>query len=357
MGEAGTDGGRPGHAGGQWRADGGGPKKEGDDSAAAMPKHGGPEPGAGIMRADRTVPDLSFSVRQIGRLYAADGTPCLPQTADAAAAKSASVTNPVLASFTQHTYEDASVGASMPYNLFLPAGYDGKKQYPLLIFIPDASANINEPTTPLFQGNGATVFADPVWQAKHPCIVLALQYTDDLVTQLGMMTTDANGWSQGLQLAWDTIEHVTESYAVDPQRIYGTGQSQGGMANIAIADRHPDFFAAQYLVACQWKTEEMAAMKDSRLWITVSTGDTKAHPGMDAATALWESLGTRVSRNAAPWNNKSSVAILDAAVRAQAKEGAPINYTVFADGNHMYTWSFAYNIDAIRDWLFAQKKA
>ena len=26
-------------------------------------------------------------------------------------------------------------------------------------------------------------------------------------------------------------------------------------------------------------------------------------------------------------------------------------------GNHMYTWSFAYNIDAIREWLFAQKKA
>ena len=22
----------------------------------------------------------------------------------------------------------------------------------------------------------------------------------------------------------------------------------------------------------------------------------------------------------------------------------------------MYTWSFAYNIDAIREWLFAQKK-
>ena len=98
------------------------------------------------MRADRTVPDLSFAVRQVGRLYAADGTPVLPQAAGAAA-------------------------------------------------VASASANINEPTTPLFQGNGATVFADPVWQAKHPCIVLALQYTDDLVTQLGMMTTDANGWS------------------------------------------------------------------------------------------------------------------------------------------------------------------
>ena len=33
------------------------------------------------------------------------------------------------------------------------------------------------------------------------------------------------------------------------------------------------------------------------------------------------------------------------------------NDTVFEGGNHMYTWSFAYNIDAIRAWLFAQKKA
>ena len=67
------------------------------------------------MRADRIVPDLSFAVRQVGRLYAADGTPVLPQAAGAAA-------------------------------------------------VASASANINEPTTPLFQGNGATVFADPVWQ-------------------------------------------------------------------------------------------------------------------------------------------------------------------------------------------------
>lgn len=226
----------------------------------------------------------------------------------------------------------------------------------LVIFIPDASANINEVTTPLFQGNGATVFAEPAWQAEHPCIVLALQYTDDLVTQLGMMTTDKNEWTPGLTLAWDTIQHVVTSYAVDTHRIYGTGQSQGGMSNIAMADRHPDFFAAQYLVACQWNVDEMAAMKDSRLWITVSEGDNKACPGMNAATALWERLGTPVAQNASYWNNKAPVAVLDDAVRELAKEGAPINYTIFAGGNHMYTWSFAYNIDAIREWMFAQRK-
>lgn len=50
------------------------------------------------------------------------------------------------------------------------------------------------------------------------------------------------------------------------------------------------------------------------------------------------------------------VAELDEQVRELAAQGKKINYTVFAGGNHMYTWSFAYGIDAIRDWLFAQKK-
>ena len=43
------------------------------------------------------------------------------------------------------------------------------------------------------------------------------------------------------------------------------GQSQGGMANIALSDNDPSLFAAQYLVACQWKTEEMSVMKDKNL--------------------------------------------------------------------------------------------
>ena len=40
--------------------------------------------------------------------------------------------------------------------------------------------------------------------------------------------------------------------------------------------------------------------------------------------------------------------------RELAAQGAPINYTVFAGGNHRYTWSFAYNIPFILDWMFAQ---
>lgn len=49
----------------------------------------------------------------------------------------------------------------MPYNIYLPEGYDKnkKKVYPLVVFIADASANIEDAKAVLYQGNGATVLS------------------------------------------------------------------------------------------------------------------------------------------------------------------------------------------------------
>ena len=304
--------------------------------------------------SDRTAPDLSVAVRQVGEVKTARGQVLAPTDR---IYRSSATEEPDLAGFTQYLYTDPETGWSIPYNLYLPEKYDPQKKYPLLFFCADMSANNNDLTTPLYQGMGAVIFASAEEQHKHPAIILAPQYTDKLVTQLGMLTDDTNTWTKGLTLVSHLLQHIADTYSVDPERIYGTGQSQGGMTNIAISDRYPDLFAAQYLVACQWNTEEMKAMKDKHLWITVCEGDTKAYPGMNAATALWESLGTRIARTAEPWDSTLSAAELDAKARALAAQGAPMNYTVFAGGSHMYTWTFAYQIAAIRDWLFAQRRA
>lgn len=305
------------------------------------------------MVADRQLPDLSLQVAQTGFVRAADGTLYAPRLQPVA---STGTVAPVLDAFTQHVYTDPETGYQMPYNLYLPKDYDPAKKYPLLFFVTDASSNIDEVTTPLFQGNGATVWAEPAEQAKHPCIVLAPQYTRHLVDTLGMMTTDENCWTPGLALVTHLLFDVIRQYPVDTSRIYGTGQSQGGMTNIAISDAYPDLFAAQLLVACQWNVDEMAAMKDKNLWIVVCEGDTKAYPGMNAATALWEKLGAKVARNQELWDSKADASVLNAEVRQMAQSDARIHYSVFAGGNHMYTWSFAYGIEALRDWLFSQRK-
>ena len=231
-----------------------------------------------------------------------------------------------------------------------------EKTYPMVVFIPDASANINDVTTPLFQGNGATVWTSKAEQRKHECIVLAPQYTADLVERLGMMTTDEHVWTPGLELVSELIFDVAQRLQVDRARIYGTGQSQGCMANIAIAERYPDLFAAQLLVAGQWDVEEMTALKDKKLWIVVCEGDTKAFPGMNAAVERWRSLGANVAVGEKFLDSKAPLVELNKELKALEAKGADINYTVFAGGNHMYTWSFAYDLDALRDWLFKQSR-
>lgn len=303
------------------------------------------------MRSDRKIPDLNFTVKQISTIEAADGTKFLPteKTSD-------KISAPVIEKFQQFTYVDPTTGNSMPYNLFLPEDYDSTKKYPLVFFVADASANINEVTTPLFQGNGATSFAEKNFQEKNPCIILAPQYTADLVEKLGMMTTDENVWTDGLTLVTNLLFDVIKNYSVDESRIYGTGQSQGGMTNIAISDKYPELFAAQLLVACQWNVEEMEILKDKNLWIVVCEGDTKAFPGMNSAVERWEKLGAKVARNKNFWDSKEKISALNEKVKNLERECANINYTVFAGGNHMYTWSFAYNIGEIKNWLFKQNK-
>ncbi len=257
--------------------------------------------------------------------------------------------------FEQYEYTDDETGYTIPYNLYLPEGYeDGEEEYPLVIFIADASVNSDDVTAPLTQ-DGATVWAMPEEQEKHPCIVLVPQYTTELTSALGMMTTDENIWTDGLTLAKNLMDYVVDTYRVDTDRIYGTGQSQGGMAAIAISDKYPDFYAAQLLVACQWNVEEMSVMKDDNLWIIVCEGDIKAYPGMNEATANWTELGANVATDEL-WDSTSTPEQFDELVAGMLDQDCAIHYNVFEGGSHMYTWTVAYTIEGVRDWLFTQSR-
>lgn len=301
------------------------------------------------MVSDRIRPFLKATVQQTHKIKAINGLKYPAMTVPMTTTRK---TKSILDSFQTLYYEDADVPATIPYNLYLPKGYDPAKKYPMVVFIGDASANTDDDQGALYQGNGGTVWAAENEQQKHPAIVLVPQYRKQLIYQLGMMTKDDHKWTPGLTLVRNLIHHVIDTYAVDKERVYGTGQSQGGMANIALSDKEPNLFAAQYLVACQWDVDEMAAMKDKKLWIVVCKGDTKAYPGMMEATKKWESLGSQVVRGT--WNSHSSPKKF-AKLTAKMAPAAPIHFTVFKGGNHMYTWSVAYDIEGIRDWLFDQR--
>ena len=164
--------------------------------------------------------------------------------------------------FEQMVYEDASNGNSLMYNLYVPEEYDASVSYPLVLFLADASANGDDVYLTLRQGNGATVWASEEEQAKHPCFVVAPQFT-------GNETEDINDTVMNL------INSLKEEYSIDASRIYATGQSQGCIKSIAMDISYRDVFAAIFLVAGQGDAEEMRVMENDNIWILVSKGTKK----------------------------------------------------------------------------------
>ena len=340
----------------KWEATGGkiSPRGKPDGTKPDGEKPNGAQSGNGPRFDDDGVPvDLSATVTQTADIRAKDGTVF---KANKTAITSTVARELVIDDFKKEYFSDSETKITLPYFIYLPKNYDAAKKYPLVFFIPDASADTSIETATLTQGNGATIWATEAEQAKHSSIVVAVQYPFSVVKEFGALTMDDNKWTTGLTAVDNLLHFVIKNYAVDEKRIYGTGQSQGCMSNIALSDKHPDLFAAQFLVAGQWNVEEMAAMKDKKLWIIVCEGDTKAYPGMSAAVDLWERLGSKVARGDAMWNPKASAEEMSANVSAMLSKDANIRMNVFAGGSHMYTWSIAYNIEGIRDWLFAQSK-
>ncbi len=267
----------------------------------------------------------------------------------------------IVEDFKQFEFKDSKTGLTLGYNLYIPKNYDKNKKYPLVLFMHDAGpTDLKETIVALIQGNGAIVFASPEEQAKHEAFVLAPKYNKPVVDDDGNV-------DPLLDTTLNLLDYLTKEYSIDTNRLYTTGQSMGGMMSIVMNFRQPDLFAASYLVACQWNPDVVSPMSKNNIWIIVSTGDTKAFPGMNAITDVLKKNGAKVAY--ASWKGTYTPEEFKLGVNDILKENANINYTTLEKGTvvpenvgnskggeHNYTWAIAYDIEGIRDWLFSQSK-
>jgi predicted peptidase len=313
-------------------------------------------PGMGM---SATRKEVKLSVTQVGDITTVSGT---TYAADSNAMSNDKVINLIVDDFQQLNFTDPNYNnETLMYNLYVPKDYDQSKSYPMVLFMPDASATSTDPIRTLVQGLGAVIWASPSEQAKHEAFVLAPQYTTQTVN-------DNSETTEYLDITVDLIKSLQSQYNIDQNRVYTTGQSGGCMMSIAMDIKYPDLFAASLLVAGQWDAAKVAPMAKDNLWIIVSEGDAKAFPGMNAITAALEKEGAKISR--ATWNGQSTPAEFATDVSKMIAEGNNINYSVFAKGTtltsgqsgngnageHMSTWPIAYTIEGVRDWLFSQTK-
>ena len=269
--------------------------------------------------------------------------------------------NLIVENFKQFVYKDPKTGTSVKYNLYIPKNYDKNKKYPLVLFMHDKGVLSEDTKTTLLQGNGATSFADPEEQAKHEAFVLAPQYSKQVVDDNGDITSDLDATVNLIR------DYLISKYSIDEKKLYATGQSMGGMMAIVMNYKYPELFAASYLVACQWNPKEVSTMAKNNLWITVSTGDEKAYPGMNAITSELIKRGATVAKD--NWRADYTDAQFLEGARKVIAQKSNIKYTTLEKGTNPYlpkdanpglehsgTWKVAYNIPGIKDWMFLQSK-
>ena len=259
------------------------------------------------------------------------------------------------------TFEDAETGTTLQYQLYVPENYDETQSYPLVQFIPDASAVGRDADYVLTQGWGGLIWATAEEQAKHPAFVVVPVFTETVVD-------DSFNHSEQIEVAVRLIESLTEQYSIDTNRIYTTGQSMGGMTSFYLNVTYPDLFAASLFVGSQWDNSILNALEDDSFFYIVAAGDPKASAGQSGLMEVFDGDGAAYSH--AEWSAQDDADTQNAAVEALLDEGNSANFVTFTlgstttdgstgggAGEHMTSFDYAYKIEAVRDWLFEQVKA
>ena len=265
-----------------------------------------------------------------------------------------------LPKFQQMTYKEKNF--QLPCNVFLPDGYPDEQSYPLLVFIADGSVIGKGVDAPLRQGYGGIIWATEEEQAKRKCIVVVPQYPELILDDKGSYTiTDYVNHTGNL------IRALITGFKTDPDRVYVTGQSMGCMTFLLLAARNPDLFAAEIFVSGQWDIRELMNLKYQKFFYVTAEGDQKASNGQKALMKLFKDNHFPFS-SAAGWDAKMSKEDYTKAMNTILMGNPSASFIQFRLGTvldeglpvgtpeHMFSFDYAYKIDALRDWLFRQNR-
>jgi len=179
---------------------------------------------------------------------------------------------------------------------------------------------------------------------------------------------DSHNHSEQIDVAMRMLESLTETYSIDTNRIYTTGQSMGGMTSFYESIAYPDFFAAYVFVGSQWDVSQLSGLEQKPFFYMVAAGDPKASAGQAELLGLFDADGAAYSH--AEWSAQDAADVQSAAVSAMLSEARTANFVTFTEGStlaegqaaggpageHMTSFDYAYRLEAVRDWLFKQSK-
>ena len=259
--------------------------------------------------------------------------------------------------FQQYTFEDKETGISLEYSLYIPEDIQENEKYPLLMFIPDSSGANKSAKEIVEQYYGADIWVTAQEQAKHKSFVLVPAYSEVVVD-------DNWNTSEQIEITVRLIQSLIQTYPIDTDRLYTTGQSMGCMTSLYLNSKYPDLFAASLFVSGQWDISVLKGLEEKSFFYIVAGGDEKASGGQNEVREMFEADGVAYSYGT--WNAQNSIEEQNSAVAELIAQGCKGNMICFEKGSvikegesgmeHMASFRYGYQIPAVRDWLFEQSK-
>ncbi len=221
--------------------------------------------------------------------------------------------------FLEKNFRDSTEGDSR-YAIFVPSDYDGKKPYPLILFLHGAGDAGTEGQKYLTVG-----FPPFVETRKDSFGFIAL-----------CPQGHSGSWFPGgadSNRAMEILDQVQRDYNIDSSRIYLTGLSSGGQGTWDLAVRYPERWAAIVPVSSSGCDPKQAPkIKDIPCWCF--------HNGNDRG---------------------SPAEIPKRMIKALREAGGHPRYSefpeLFVPGSHHNAWDAAYDNDDLYQWLILQSSS
>ena len=152
----------------------------------------------------------------------------------------------------------------LPYAIYVPEDYDPSKKYALVLHIHDAGSMSSDPMLTLCESQAASNYASEEFQqmAKDqglggaiivcPAVAEFYNMDEENPNYYLRMSRDNYTLSCAAPAIWELMDEITSEYSIDTDRIYGSGQSMGGMTVMAMAAQRDNYFAALLPMSCKW---------------------------------------------------------------------------------------------------------
>jgi predicted peptidase len=202
------------------------------------------------------------------------------------------------------------VDLTLDYLLYLPADYQSKNDWPLILFLHGSNARGTD--IEVVKANGLPKLVE---QGKtFPFLIVSPQCPGE------------GAWVWQLQSLSALIDDVASTYNIDQDRLYVTGLSMGGFGTWALAAYTPDRFAAIIPICGGGEVTSVRRLKHLPIWAF--------HGAKDDIVPI-----------------ERTQELVDALTKAHGK----VQLTRYPDHGHD-SWTETYDNPEIYKWLLEQKR-